>query len=52
MNSQNMIMIPAWRYEKMVESYNKAILELDFLRNKILELEKKSNEESKTWGDR
>ena len=52
MNEQKMIMIPAWRYEKMVESYDKAILELDCLKNKISELEHKSNKESKTWGDR
>lgn len=42
MNAQSMIMIPAWRYNKMVESYDKAISELDSLKAKILELEKKS----------
>lgn len=45
MNTKSMIMIPAWRYNKMVESYDKAILELDSLKAKISELEKKSNKE-------
>lgn len=42
MNTQSMVMIPSWRYNKMVESYDKAISELESLKAKISELEKKS----------
>lgn len=44
MSTEKMIMIPEWCYEKMVESYDKAISELDCLRNQIDELKSDSSE--------
>ena len=32
---QKMIMIPEWRYNKMVESYDKALAELESLREQL-----------------
>ena len=32
---QKMIMIPEWRYNKMVESYDKALEELESLREQL-----------------
>ena len=32
---QKMIMIPEWRYNKMVESYDKALTELEALREQL-----------------
>lgn len=35
MSTEKMIMIPEWRYDKMVESYDKAISELECLRKQL-----------------
>lgn len=40
MNTQKMIMIPAWQYDKMVESYDKALEELRILKEHLKEIEK------------
>lgn len=39
MNVQTMVMIPAWRYDKMVESYDKALEELRELKEQLKEIE-------------
>lgn len=44
MSTEKMIMIPEWRYDKMVESYDKAISELECLRKQIDELKSDSSE--------
>lgn len=38
MNNQRMIMIPVWQYEKMVESYDKALEELRILKEHLKEI--------------
>lgn len=38
MNTQKMIMIPAWQYEKMMESYDKALEELRILKERLKEI--------------
>lgn len=37
-----MIMIPVWQYEKMVESYDKALEELRILKERIKELKQQN----------
>ena len=39
MNTQKMIMIPAWQYEKMMESYDKALEELRILKERLKEIQ-------------
>jgi len=39
MNTQKMIMIPVWQYEKMMESYDKALEELRMLKERLKEIQ-------------
>lgn len=35
MENQRVVMIPEWQYNKMVESYDKVVAELESLRNEV-----------------
>ena len=44
---EKMIMIPEWRYNKMVESYNRAMDELKDIRLQLLQVEEERRNGSK-----
>lgn len=44
---EKMIMIPEWRYNKMVESYNRAMDELKEIRLQLLQVEEERRNGSK-----
>ncbi len=39
MNTQKMIMIPVWQYDKMIETYDKTLEELRELKERLREME-------------
>ena len=39
MNTQKMIMIPVWQYDKLIETYDKTLEELRELKERLREME-------------
>lgn len=44
MNTQKMIMIPVWQYDKMIETYDKTLEELRKLKERLREMEELKNQ--------
>lgn len=44
MNTQKMIMIPVWQYDKMIETYDKTLEELRELKERLREMEELQNQ--------
>lgn len=44
MNTQKMIMIPVWQYDKMIETYDKTLEELRELKERLRKMEELKNQ--------